>query len=86
MEDCQVFVFMVFPDLPDIGIDKTHVQATPNKLANRDDYKWLASQSIELLLNKEKREVCIDGLKEVTSSIWPPGASAKAADEALGMI
>ncbi|MCP4264580.1 MAG: hypothetical protein GY777_03225 [Candidatus Brocadiaceae bacterium] len=86
MEDCQVFVFMVFPDLPDIGIDKTHVQATPNKLAGCDDYKWLASQSIELLLNEEKREACIAGLKDITSLIGTPGASAKAADEALSMI
>ncbi len=52
----------------------------------RDDYKWLASQSIELLLNEEKRQACIDGLKEVTSLIGSPGASAKAADEALSMI
>ncbi len=86
MADCQVFAFMVFPDLPDVGIDKTHVQATPNKLAGRDDYKWLVSQSIELLLNEEKREACIDGFKEVTSLIGSPGASAKAADEALSMI
>ncbi len=77
---------MVFPDLPDIGIDKTHVQATPNKLAGRDDYKWLASQSTELLLNGEKREACIAGLKEVTFLIGSPGASARAADEALNMI
>ncbi len=58
----------------------------PEKLMYRDDYKWLASQSTELLLNEEKREVCIDGLKEITSSIGSPGASAKAADEALSFI
>ena len=58
----------------------------PEKLMYRDDYKWLAYQSTELLLNEEKREVCIAGLKEVTSLIGSPGASAKAADEALGMI
>ncbi len=52
----------------------------------RDDYKWLAYQSTELLLNEEKREACIDGLKEVTTLIGSPGASAKAADEALSMI
>jgi len=52
----------------------------------RDDYKWLASHATELLLNEEKREACIAGLKEVTSLIGSPGASAKAANEALGMI
>ena len=60
--------------------------AVPEKLMYRDDYKWLASRSSELLLNEEKREACIAGLKEVTSLIGSPGASAKAADEALSMI
>ncbi|MCP4264583.1 MAG: lipid-A-disaccharide synthase [Candidatus Brocadiaceae bacterium] len=58
----------------------------PEKLMYCDDYKWLASQSIELLLNTEKRQACIAGLKEVTSLIGSPGASAKAADEALSMV
>ncbi len=40
----------------------------------------------ELLLNEGKREACIAGLKEITSLIGAPGASAKAADEALSMI
>ncbi len=31
----------------------------------RDDYKWLASHTTELLLNEERREACIAGLKEV---------------------
>ncbi|MGR3293570.1 MAG: hypothetical protein ACUZ9M_06080 [Candidatus Scalindua sp.] len=52
----------------------------------RDDYKWLASQSTELLLNEEKREACIAGLKEITSLIGAPSVSEKAADEALSMI
>ena len=56
------------------------------KLMYRDDYKWLASQSTELLLNGKKGQRCIDGLKEVTSLIGSPGASAKAADEALSFI
>ena len=51
-----------------------------------DDYKWLASCSTELLLNEEKRKACIAGLKEITSLIGSPGASEKAAEEALGMI
>ncbi len=58
----------------------------PEKLMYRNDYKWLASQSTELLLNEEKREACIAGLKEITSLIGAPGASAKAAEEALSMI
>ncbi len=58
----------------------------PEKLMYRDDYKWLASQSTELLLNEEKREACIAGLKIITSLIGSPGASAKAADEALSFI
>jgi hypothetical protein len=61
-------------------------KVVPEKLMYRDDYKWLASQSTELLLNEEKRQRCIDGLKEVTSSIGSPGASAKVADEALSFI
>ena len=56
------------------------------KIMYRDDYKWLASQSTELLINEEKREACIAGLKEITSLIGFPGASAKAADEALSFI
>ncbi len=61
-------------------------EVVPEKTMYRDDYKWLASHATELLLNEEKREACIDGLKEVTSLIGSPGASAKAADEALSMI
>ena len=58
----------------------------PEKLMYRDDRKWLASHATELLLNAEKRETCIAGLKEITSLIGSPGASAKAADEALSFI
>ena len=61
-------------------------EVVPEKTMYRDDYKWLASHATELLLNEEKREACIAGLKEVTSLIGSPGASAKAANEALGMI
>ena len=60
--------------------------AVPEKLMYRDDYKWLASQSTELLLNKEKRETCIAVLKEITSLVGSPGASAKVVDEALSFI
>ncbi|MFQ5687285.1 MAG: lipid-A-disaccharide synthase, partial [Candidatus Scalindua sp.] len=58
----------------------------PEKLMYRDEYRWLASRATELLLNEEKREICIAGLKEITSLIGAPGASAKAADEALSMV
>ncbi len=58
----------------------------PERLMCRDDYKWLASRATELLLNEEKRRTCINGLKDVISLIGTPGASGKAADEALGMI
>ena len=61
-------------------------EVVPEKTMYRDDYKWLASHATELLLNEEKRETCIAGLKEVTSLIGSPGASQKAADEALSMI
>jgi len=58
----------------------------PEKLMYRDDHEWLSSQSTELLLNEEKRQMCIAGLKEMVSLIGAPSASAKAADEALSMI
>lgn len=58
----------------------------PEKLMYRDDYKWLASRATELLLDEEKRAMCIAGLKEITSLIGTPGASAKASEEALSMI
>ncbi len=61
-------------------------EIVPEKTMYRDDYKWLASNATELLLNEEKRETCIAGLKEITSLVGSPGASAKAADEALSMI
>lgn len=58
----------------------------PEKLMYRDNYKWLASQSTERLLNEGERQACIAGFKEITSLIGSPGASAKAAEEALGFI
>lgn len=58
----------------------------PEILMYRNEHKWLASHATELLLNKEKRQTCIDGLKEVNYIIDAPGASEKAADEALGLI
>lgn len=58
----------------------------PEKSMYRDDYKWLASRATELLLNEEIRQMCIDGLKKVKSMVGAPGASEKAADEALSLI
>ncbi len=61
-------------------------EVVPEKLMYKDDYKWLAFRATELLLNDEKRQMCIDGLKKLTSLIGIPGASEKAADDALGLI
>ncbi len=61
-------------------------RVVPEMLMYRDEYKWLASRATELLLSEEKRQECIDGLKKVKSIVGTPGASEKAADEALCMI
>ncbi len=61
-------------------------KVVPEKTMYRDDYKWLALRATDLLLNDEKRQMCIDGLKELTSLIGIPGASEKAADEVFGLI
>lgn len=61
-------------------------EVVPEKLLYRDDYKWLSLRATELLLNNEKRQMCIDGLKELTSLIGLPGASEKAATEILSMM
>jgi lipid-A-disaccharide synthase len=58
----------------------------PEMTMYRDEYKWLASRATELLLNEETRQICIDGLKKVKSIVGAPGASEKAADEALSLI
>ena len=82
------FLARPFMTTPYISLVNAITQKTvvPEKLMYRDEYKWLASRSTELLLNEEKREICIAGLKEIISLIGTPGASAKAADEALSMI
>ncbi len=61
-------------------------EVVPEKVMFRDDYKWLASRAVELLLNDEKRQMCIDGIKELISLIGIPGASEKAADEAFNLF
>ncbi|NOG84850.1 MAG: lipid-A-disaccharide synthase [Planctomycetes bacterium] len=58
----------------------------PEILMCRDEYKWLAARATELLSDKEKREECIKALERVKATIGHPGASAKAAREALGLI
>lgn len=82
------FIARPFMTTPYISLVNAIAQKTvvPEKLMYRDDYKWLASRASELLLDEEKRAMCIAGLKEITSLIGTPGASAKAADEALSMI
>jgi lipid-A-disaccharide synthase len=82
------FAAQPFMTTPYICLVNAIAQKTvvPEKLMYRDDYKWLASRATDLILNEEKRQTCIAGLKEITSLIGAPGASAKAADEALSMI
>ena len=82
------FIAKPFMTTPYICLVNAIAQKTvvPEKLMYRNDYKWLASHTTELLLNDEKRQMCITGLKEIVSLIGSPGASAKAADEALSMI
>jgi len=58
----------------------------PEILMYRDEYKWLAARATELLSNEEKREECIKALERVKSVIGHPGASEKAATEALCLM
>ncbi|MCP5007328.1 MAG: lipid-A-disaccharide synthase [Planctomycetes bacterium] len=58
----------------------------PEKVMFLNDYKWLAARAIELLSNEEKRAECIGALEKVKSLIGHPGASEKAANEALGLM
>ena len=82
------FIARPFMTTPYICLVNAIAQKTvvPEKLMCRNDYKWLASRATELLLNDEKKQMCITGLKEIVSLIGTPGASTKAADEALSMI
>ncbi len=82
------FIASPFLTTPYISLVNAIAQKTvvPEKLMYRDEYKWLAFHATELLLNEKKRQMCIAGLKEITSLIGTPGASAKVADEALSMI
>lgn len=82
------FIARPFMNTPYVSLVNKIAEKTvvPEKLMYRDEYKWLASQTIELLLDKEKNRRCVDGLKEVKSLIGSTGASTKAADEALSMI
>jgi len=82
------FVSKPFIDTPYICLVNAIAgkKVVPEKSMYSDDYKWLASHSTELLLNEEKRQTCIAELKKIVSLIGAPGASAKAADEALSMI
>jgi lipid-A-disaccharide synthase len=55
----------------------------PESLMYRDDAKWIASSAMDLITDKEKREKHIEGLRLVKGMIGRPGASVKAAEEAL---
>jgi lipid-A-disaccharide synthase len=82
------FVAKPFMNTPYVSLVNKIAEKTvvPEILMYRDKYKWLASRATELLLSEEKRHVCIDGLKKVKSVVGSPGASERAADEALCMI
>jgi lipid-A-disaccharide synthase len=82
------FVMKPFMNTPYISLVNKIAEKTvvPEMLMYRDEYKWLASRATELLLSEEKRQMCINGLKEIISLIGDPGASEKAAEEALSMI
>jgi lipid-A-disaccharide synthase len=82
------FVAKPFINTPYVSLVNKIAEKTvvPEILMYRDKYKWLASRATELLLSDEKRHVCIDGLKKVKSVVGSPGASERAADEALCMI
>jgi lipid-A-disaccharide synthase len=82
------FVAKPFMNTPYVSLVNKIAEKTvvPEILMYRDKYKWLASRATELLLSEEKRHVCIDGLKKVKSAVGSPGASERAADEALCMI
>jgi lipid A disaccharide synthetase len=58
----------------------------PEIVMYRDEYKWLAARAIELLSNEEKRAECIKALERVKTIIGHPGASERAAAEALGLM
>lgn len=58
----------------------------PEILMYRDEDKWLAARAIELLSNTEMREECMKAIEKVKSKISHPGASEKAAKEALRLI
>ncbi|MFQ5963320.1 MAG: lipid-A-disaccharide synthase [Candidatus Scalinduaceae bacterium] len=85
---CSYFIAKPFMNTPYINLVNKIAEkiVVPEKLMYNDEYKWLASHATELLLSKEKRQKCIDDLKEVKSLIGSPGASEKAADEVLSMI
>ena len=82
------FVAKPFMNTPYVSLVNKIAEKTvvPEILMYRDKYKWLASRATELLLSEERRQVCIDGLKKVKSVVGAPGASERAADEALCMI
>ncbi|HLG29519.1 MAG TPA: hypothetical protein VI387_04855, partial [Candidatus Brocadiales bacterium] len=57
----------------------------PESLMYRDDAKWVASRALDLICDKEKREKHIAGLRLIKELIGKPGASRRAAEEALQM-
>ncbi|HHT9124301.1 MAG TPA: lipid-A-disaccharide synthase [Candidatus Brocadiia bacterium] len=60
-------------------------EIVPEALMYRDDAKWIASHALDLICDEEKREKHIEGLRLIKELIGEPGASFRAAEEAMRM-
>ncbi len=60
-------------------------EIVPEALMYRDDARWVASHALDLICDKEEREKHIEGLRLIKELIGKPGASRRAAEEALQM-
>lgn len=58
----------------------------PERLMYKDDYQWIADRTVELILDKDRRDTVVNGLEKVKGQIDVPGASARAAQEVLQMM
>ncbi len=82
------FVVKPFMHTPYLSLVNKYAEEfiVPERLMRKNDYKWMVSSALELMDNAGAREKCVNKLKEVKKIIDYPGASAKAANEALEMI
>ncbi|MGR3309495.1 MAG: lipid-A-disaccharide synthase [Candidatus Brocadiales bacterium] len=60
-------------------------KTVPESLMYRDNAKWVAASALDLICDKEKRGKHIEGLRLIKELIGRPGASRRAAKEALRM-